>query len=168
MPHPARWTATPADAAAGDPQIFKTTMSQPLIWPSMMLLIVTLLTVVTLAAQAVLYRRRRRALLALARQWQMHYNSADVLNLAPRVAAHLPVVGAADVVVRDLIYGTDPACYRYIFSVEYTAGVVRAKSRRRCVVCATEPRARGDGAWASFRIAPADLSLLEQYRSLSA
>ncbi|HWP39762.1 MAG TPA: hypothetical protein VNL70_02465 [Tepidisphaeraceae bacterium] len=132
-----------------------------------MLLIVTLLTLVALAMQAALNRRRRRALSALARQWQMHYSPADVLNLAPRVAAHLPTVGAADVVVRDLIYGTDPACYRYIFSVEYTTGLVRAKSRRRCVVCATEPRVRGEGAWTSFRIAPADLSLLEQYRSLA-
>ncbi|WP_428939755.1 hypothetical protein [Fontivita pretiosa] len=143
-------------------------MPQPLIWPSLLLLIVALLTLVALGAQAVLDHRRRRALSALARQWQMHYSPTDVLNLAPRVAAHLPVVGAADVVVRDLIYGTEPSCYRYIFSVEYTTGVVRAKSRRRCVVCATEPRARGQSIWTSFRVARADRSLLEQYRCLSA
>jgi hypothetical protein len=112
-------------------------------------------------------RARRKALTALARSWQMHYTPRDIFQLAPRIAPLLPVPGAADVHVTDLIYGTEPAGHRYIFCAEYTVGVVRAKRRRRCVLSVLEPRHRTDGSeFSANRLAPEGLPLLEQYRSL--
>jgi hypothetical protein len=112
-------------------------------------------------------RQREQSLEELARQWQMHYSSRDVFNLAPRVASRLPVAGAADVRVCDLIYGNEAAGHRYIFVTQFTVGVVRSKSRRQVVATLLEPRDRNDATiWASLRFAPADLPLVEQYREL--
>ncbi len=143
-------------------------------------------TLVAVIVSHLLRRRERKVLYALAREWGMHYSAYDVFNLAPRVAAHLPVIGASDVLVRDLIYGMQPAGgHRYIFCAEYTAGVVRSKNRRRCVACVIEnaicSRATSDEAAAAptagagagtkgsllLQVASADLPFLEQYRSLS-
>src|SRR4051812_8609671 len=74
---------------------------------------------------SVLGRQRRRSQLRnLAREWRMQYSPGDVFQLAGRVAPELPVLGAADVRVHDVIYGSEPDGYRCIFSAEYTAGVV--------------------------------------------
>ena len=115
------------------------------------------------------FRRSNTAseLMRLARDWHMHYSRRDVFDLAPRIAAHLPVSGAADVRVRDLIYGNEPGGHRYVFSAEFTVGVVRSKCRRQCVVSILEPRGRHDvPVWSSIQIAPEELPLIEQYQSL--
>jgi hypothetical protein len=99
----------------------------------------------------------------------MNYTPRDTFNLAARIAPHLPVPGAADISVCDLIYGTEEAQHRYIFSAEYTVGIVRAKRRERCVMCVSEPRGRGGDlppSASSLRIARQDLPLMDQYRSL--
>src|SRR4051794_5172587 len=102
--------------------------------PMLLLLLALAITLGAAAGYALVRRRQQRALSELAKSWRMHYSPRDVFNLAPRVARHLPIVGAAGVRVRDLIYGTEPGGHRYIFSAEYTAGVVRSKSRRRSVI----------------------------------
>lgn len=112
-------------------------------------------------------RKRRKMLGSLARQLDMHYSSNDVFQMAARVAPRLPMVGAANVRVFDLIYGSDQQGLHYVFSAEYTAGVVRAKSRRRCVVSVKEPRVSdGQPDWSSIKIAAEELPLEDQYRSL--
>jgi hypothetical protein len=141
-------------------------------WLSPLLVLGILLAISLIAyAGSVIWRQRRRGQLArLAREWHMQYSPGDVFQLAGRVAPGLPVIGAADVRVHDVIYGSEPGGYRCIFSAEYTAGVVRSRSRRRCVVSILEPRTSGsdEGAhpWSMFKIALPDLPLLEQYRSL--
>jgi hypothetical protein len=148
----------------------------------LLLLITVVMTVVAVIVSAVLRRRQREVLLDLARQWGMQYSPNDVFNLAPRIASQLPVMGASDVRVRDLIYGTDShGGHRCVFSAEYTAGVVRSKSRRRCVACVVEildtPSAPPIAAQPAFpgtpskitsilQIAPTDLSIIEQYQAL--
>jgi hypothetical protein len=140
-------------------------------WLSPLLLLGILLCISILAyAGSVAWRQRRRGQLArLAREWHMQYSPGDVFQLAGRVAPGLPVIGAADVRVHDVIYGSEPGGYRCIFSAEYTAGVVRSRSRRRCVISILEPRSSSGESvhpWSSFEVAPPDLRLLEQYRSL--
>src|SRR5947209_15588011 len=90
----------------------------------------------TLAAfvRHLLVRRRvARRLSRLAGQWGMHYAADDRFRLTPRVAERFSVPGASDFVVLDLIYAQERERYRYLFTVEYTAGVLRAKRRERRV-----------------------------------
>jgi hypothetical protein len=136
--------------------------------PMLMLGFAFTLTAGAGVAARITRRRRRRALGILAREWGMHYSRNDVFDLAARVASRLPAPGAANVRVIDLIYGTEQAGYRYIFTAEYTVGVVRGKSRQRCVVSVLEPRGRTEEiVWTNFSIAPTDRPLIEQYRSLA-
>jgi hypothetical protein len=133
-----------------------------------------------LIVSGILRRRQRGALLDLARQWGMQYSPSDVFNLAPRIASHLPVMGASDVRVRDLIYGTDSrGGHRCVFSAEYTFGVVRSKVRRRCVACVVEildiaPQCAqsetipgpAQKVTSILQIAPLDLPWIDQYEAL--
>jgi len=124
------------------------------------------ISLIALTASRFSRRDRQKQIQELARQWGMQYSPRDVFNLAPLIASHLPVPGAADVRVRDMIYSTDSSGHRYIFCAEYTAGVVRSKTRRSCVVSLLERRGGGDVAWGSFQLAAENLPLAEQYRSL--
>lgn len=141
-------------------------MSLPTLSPPLVLVAVICITAAAGLAWRIVRRRQRRVLAELAREWNMHYTARDVFGLARHIADRLPVVGAADVRVSDLIYGSDQKGLQYIFCAEYTAGVIRSKSRRRCVVSVLEPRSSGQLDWATLRIAPADLPLVGQYRSL--
>src|SRR5437588_7015254 len=92
------------------------------------------LLVLTTAGAAILEilsrRRRRASLRQLAVDWGMTYSAVDTLRLTPKVAAHFPIPGAAHVRISDMIYGgdpNDPNRYRYVFTAEFTTGVVRGK-----------------------------------------
>src|SRR5690242_18070348 len=114
-------------------------MPSPLIMPAALLWVLAGITLAALVVSQVVCRRRRLELLELAREWGMQYSPRDVFNLSARVAAHLPITGAADVQISDLIYGTDSGGgHRCVFSAEYTSGVFRSKARRRCVACVVE------------------------------
>jgi hypothetical protein len=140
-------------------------MPSPLIPPMVLLVAASALSIIALAAWRIVEGRRRRELAALARSWQMHYSREDVFRLAARMAPHLPIPGAADVRVRDLIYCSESGQHRYIFCAEFTVGAIRSKARRHCVVCCREPDNQGI-VWSSLKIAPTDLPLVEQYRTL--
>src|SRR4051812_15437068 len=136
--------------------------------PMLLLLLAVGATAIAAAGYGLVRRRQQHALSELAKSWRMHYSPRDVFNLAPRVARHLPITGASDVHVRDLIYGTEPGGHRYIFSADYTAGVVRSKTRRRSVVSVLEPRGRSETSiWSTMALAPDNLPLIEQYQSLN-
>jgi hypothetical protein len=142
-------------------------MPDAMITPLLMMWIAIGVSALAGLISRILRRRRQRHLSSLARDWQMHYSRRDVFHLAARVASHLPVPGAAEVRVCDLIYGTEDGGYRYIFSAQFTAGVVQSKSRKRVVVSVLEPHGRSESTlWTSLQIAPHELPLVEQYRSL--
>jgi hypothetical protein len=138
------------------------------------LLFLALLGGVTFVAAAGqwLYNAQRRARLGkLAGQWAMQYLPQDRLRLAERVSEHLPPAGAADVLARDLMYRTDGDRRSYLFTVEFSQGVIRRQRRRQCVAGFDEPAARqsgpaADALSASFRLAPQNLPLIQQYRWL--
>jgi hypothetical protein len=125
------------------------------------------ITAAALAAQMLVRRRRRRALRELARVWDMHYSPGDRFRLAARVAERFPVPGAADLRVNDLIYGNEDELYRYIFSAEYTEGVIRSKRRVRRVMTFTEPKGRSVATkWSTFVLADKEKPLVDQYKEL--
>src|SRR4051812_49690103 len=79
-----------------------------------------------------------------------------------------PTPGAADVVVRDVVYGEEAGgILRYLFTIEYTVGVVRTKRRRAAVGMVVETSgssvARSDS---DLALAPAELPTVEQYEWL--
>jgi hypothetical protein len=134
------------------------------------LMLLTILVLATVAA--VIVDRARRGATAcacrrLAVAHEMHYSPGDPLRVTPRVAAALPVPGAAAVRVIDLLYRTDAAGHHYVFTAEYTVGVVYLKHRVRRAAAFDEPRG-ATGAPTAIRVADAGLPLVAQYESLLA
>lgn len=113
------------------------------------------------------HRRRTGRLRALATSWRMNYHPADQLRITPKVLPQFPIPGAANVRVMDLIYGSDRDRYRYVFSVEFTVGLVGPKRRVVRVASLSEPRVRGGAGAVFLTLAPAEGTLLDQYRYLA-
>jgi hypothetical protein len=127
------------------------------------------LLAITLAAALYQYRVRRsvaKELRRLAIAWQMNYSQGDPLQLTQRIAGVFPVSGAAHVTITDLIYGIEQANYRYYLATEFTVGMTRSKKRVRRVVTFTEPRAGETRPFSPMRVAPAEMSIVEQFESL--
>jgi hypothetical protein len=79
--------------------------------------------------QGFLRASERRKLRRLALEWKMNYCANDRFNLTDRLAAQLPIPGAADVDVSDIIYGSEGDGHRFLLTAEYTTGVVQAKKQ---------------------------------------
>jgi hypothetical protein len=130
--------------------------------PLLLLLLLVAVTAFAATASALRYKARSKKLLALASRWTMRFTVEDRFRLAPRVARGLSVPGAADVVIRDLIYRQEDTGFRYLFTVGYTVGVLRTKRRRMGAGMVVET---GD-TFSAVTLAPAEFSLLEQYEWL--
>lgn len=125
------------------------------------------LTLAAFIAHLLLRRRSARRLRRAALEWQMHYAEVDRFQITPRVVERFPVPGASDFAVFDLLYRQEKDAYRYLFTVEFTLGVVRAKRRVRRVALLSEPRdARAGEGWSPLTLAPEGLPVVEQYRAL--
>lgn len=135
--------------------------------PGVVLVVLIALSVVAAFIDRASRRRRKRALRQLAARWQMTYSARDQLRVAAKLAGRLPVPGAADLYVTDVIYGGQAETYRYWFTAEYTIGAVRAKRRQVRVGTLSEPRVRQqEEAPGEVTFAPEDLPLIEQYVKL--
>ena len=137
--------------------------------PGAVLGILAGLTALAGAIESAARHRRKRALRQLATARRMNFSACDRLRIAPRIAASFPISGAADLYVTDVVYGSDGATYHYVFTAEYTVGVVRGKHRELRVATFSEPkdRQREPVAPSAVRLADGTLPLIEQYRSLT-
>ncbi|HEV8378754.1 MAG TPA: hypothetical protein VGP99_07880 [Tepidisphaeraceae bacterium] len=115
----------------------------------------------------VMRHAHKKQLRSLASQWGMQYAQRDLFNLAARVAAEFPIVGVADLVIRDMIYATQGDRHRYVFTAEYTLGVIDRHRREARAVTFCDPRDSGGQCATPLILAPEELSLIEQYRQLS-
>ena len=137
--------------------------------PYQFLLLTLAATIAAVAAERIHRRRRRRRLAELARAWNMHYSARDLFKLAEQVAPRLPAVGAGDVFVEDVIYGVEGEHHRYLFSVEYTLGLVHGKRRWVRAASFREPRQHRDPSrWSPLELAEQTTPLIEQYWTLHA
>jgi hypothetical protein len=137
--------------------------------PYQFLLLSLGVTAAAVAAERIHRRRRQRGMAELARQWRMHYSARDLFRLAERVAPRLPATGAADVFVADVVYGIEGEHHRYLFSVEYTLGLVHAKHRIVRAASFREPKDRTDPSqWSALELVEQPMPLVEQYRTLHA
>jgi hypothetical protein len=136
--------------------------------PAIFLTFLMMLTAAGAIAQMLATRRRRRSLCNLAKQWQMHFAPWDRLKLAQRIGTKIPVLGAADVRVMDLLFRTEGSRHRYIFTVEYGVGIIRGKRRRQRIGGFDEPVHRGNPAPpvqdVNLILAPESLGRLDAYR----
>ena len=127
------------------------------------------MTAIAAAVDALRRQRHTAALRKLAQARQMHFSADDPFQLAARVAQRLPVPGAAAVRVLDLLYGVERDNYRYIFTTEYTTGVLRSKRGVRRIATFSEPREPGKPpADFDLSFAPEGMPVLEQYKHLLA
>ena len=135
--------------------------------PGVMLGVLAALSAMAALIDGVARRRRRRAIRKIAAGWQMTYSPRDQLRVCEKVIGRLPIPGAADLHVTDVIYGGEGELYRYVFTVEYTLGAVRAKRRHARAATFAEPRGRkAAGEPGPVTLAPEELPLLEQYEKL--
>ena len=125
--------------------------------PWLLLAVAMLLIAAVLVIDRWIGRRRGRRLRRLAEHNGFRFSRIDRFDLAARVAPHLPA-GAADVVVRDLMYRSAPGGQDYAFTA-----VFAVDARARVVMQAQE---RGDGVLRNVSTADAALPLGEQYRRL--
>lgn len=128
-----------------------------------------MIAITALSAAIEAFRRFRHgnALRKLAAQRGMHFSAIDRFRLAPRIAQRLPVPGAAAVRVLDLLYGVEKQNYRYVFSTEYTTGVLRSKTGVRRVATFAEPRDPAEKReMGELTFAPETLPLVDQYKHL--
>lgn len=133
------------------------------------ILLLAILLAITIAA-AIWSRvgriARSHKLQELARSWKMRYTPDDRFALTERITPRLPVPGAADVVVRDIVFDQlTGGCFRYLFTVEYTTGVLRTK-RRRVSVASVAEGGCAQLPWSDLTIAPEDLDMQERYQWL--
>jgi hypothetical protein len=113
--------------------------------PLWFLLALVGLTIVGLVVESVRRRRQVEAVRSLARAWRMNFARRDTLRLTARVAAQLPLPGAAALRISQVIYGSAGDTYRYVFTLQYTLGVTGPKRRFTRVATFTEPRDRRRG-----------------------
>lgn len=137
-------------------------------YPMQLLVILLLLTAGALAVQVRALMVRRARLRGLASREKMQFSPIDRFGLAPRVAKYFPIAGVADVRVFDLLYRSDEGGHRYVFTVDYTRGVLCVKRRVRGVALMTEPRIEpGKDATPTVRVSDASLGpVFAQYESL--
>jgi hypothetical protein len=134
--------------------------------PSFYLVLLLLISAGAAGWQFRIRKRISTQLRDLAVRWHMNYSPGDPLRLTPRIAAVFPVPGAAHITITDLVYGLETDLYRYYLATEFTVGLTRSKKRIRRVITFTEPRTGESRAFSPMLVAPADLSLVEQFDCL--
>jgi hypothetical protein len=113
-------------------------------------------------------QRRHCALRKLAASWQMHFVHVDRLGLGDRVARVFPLPGAADMRVLDICFRTEAGLHKYLFTVEYSVGVLQSKRRDSRAAATTEPVHGNATMGMELLLADPDISIAEQYAALHA
>jgi len=136
--------------------------------PAQCLIILIAMTTIAAVAETVVVHSRRCKLRDLGKKWEMHFAAGDQLRLADRLAGKLPILGAANICVMDLLFSTDQNVHRYIFTVEFGVGVIRGKRRRWRVGGFQEPVSRGATATPDchLSLAPRDLPISAAYQNV--
>ena len=134
--------------------------------PLLFLAALVFITAFSFLTHRLIRSRHKRRVRAIAAEWGMRYAQADLFQLASRVAGRLPVPGAADIRVLDIVYATQGDCHRYVFTVEYTRGVTDYLRREARAATFTDPCEGTRKPPDQVICAPADLPLIDQYRHL--
>lgn len=135
--------------------------------PLELLILVIAITIAASAGQYVMRYPHLTRLRALARRWRMNFVAFDRFRIGERLRETFPVPGAADLQVVDVMYGLDEDRHRYIFTVQYTVGVLRGKRRTWRVAAVLEPRATGTPRPAQVLVADPGTDVMQQYKRMA-
>ena len=131
-----------------------------------LLVIVCGVTVGAWVASEIARGIHRVRLRRLALKWRMGYAQEDLFNLAARILPQFPIPAAGDLRIIDLLHHSEGRCHRYLFTAEYTCGVISGHRRERRVLTFCEPRDHARGCPAPLVAAPEHLTILDQYAHL--
>jgi len=134
---------------------------------------VSLLLILMYVVDRGVTRRRSRHLRHVAAELHMRYCPIDRFRIAPRLALTLPIGAAADVRVRDLMYGHGDrdgggGAYVYVFTIEYAVGTMSGLSRQHVVGRVVEPAERSCEQFGQVILADQTKPVDDQYRALLA
>jgi hypothetical protein len=135
--------------------------------PEIYLILILMVLATVVGHSALRSYLQRKHLRNLARKWNMHFAAGDRLRLAQRAARHFPVPGAASIRVRNLIFRTEESRHQYLFTIDYTVGIIRGKVGRSSVAGFEEPVTRGirsNQAPPTLFLAPRNLSFPAAYQ----
>lgn len=135
--------------------------------PLELFIVLVALTIAAAAWQYIMRYPHRTNLRRLARGWHMNFVAFDRFRLTQRLRDRFPVPGAADLCVVDVMYGLDEDRHRYVFTVQYTVGVLRGKRRERRVAGMLEPRETGSPRPAEILVADPGSDLNQQYQHMA-
>jgi hypothetical protein len=138
-----------------------------MITPGLTLAVLLVISLIALVFEAIRRGRRAERVRGLARRWGMNFGRRDTLRLTTRVARVFPVPGAAALEIFHVIYGVEGDRYRYIFTAQFTLGVIGPKSRHTRVATFSEPRDRRQVDEVQLALGDPELPLLAQYEALS-
>jgi hypothetical protein len=142
--------------------------------PAIFLISLLVITAFVWTLHRVMRHGHKKKLRELAAKWQMRYTPSDVFDLSARVASEFPIPGVADLKIRDMIYASQGDRHRYVFTAEYTLGVIERHRREARAATFCDPK---DGAAAGAHcgghvgsspiiLGPGEKSLIEQYEQL--
>ncbi len=135
--------------------------------PAFFLSLMAGLTALVMGVHALRRRSRKSALRLLAQQHQMRFAQRDLFRLARRFEQQLPIAGAFDLRVADLIYGRRDARHLCVFTVEYTLADAIHGRRRAGVFCLSETSEHASmTSIAGLITADAELPIAAQYGQL--
>jgi hypothetical protein len=137
-----------------------------MITPGLLLATLLVITLIVVIVEGARHARQAERVRKLARQWGMNFGRRDTLRLTARVARAFPIPGASALRILHVVYGAQGDRYRYIFTAQYTVGVIGAKSRQSRVATLSEPRDRRRQEDALLEMTESDAPLLEQYEVL--
>ncbi|GIW77147.1 MAG: hypothetical protein KatS3mg104_2210 [Phycisphaerae bacterium] len=140
-------------------------MSIPLVNSWSILTAVTLLLLTIRFVDRWFDRRIQRTFSEWARQNRFRYNPIDRFHLATRIRERLPHPGAADVMVRDVMYRTDQQKHFYLFTAYYRTGTICGQKWFFLVAVVQETKGRSCDRFDDLRVADTG-SRLSRYESL--
>jgi hypothetical protein len=129
--------------------------------PALYLIVLLGLLIAAITIDLIRWYSYSNKLRVCAHGWHMHFAHGDRLRIARRIVHQFPVPGAALIRVRDLIFRTDETRHVYLFTVDFTVGVIRGKVGRSRVAGFSEPVARGHQAEphpSALIVAPREMS----------
>lgn len=135
--------------------------------PLELLIVLVAITIAAAAWQYLMRYPHRTSLRRLARRWGMNFVTFDRFRIAQRLGETFPVPGAADLCVVDVMYGLGDDRHRYVFTVQYTVGVLRGKRRARRVAAMLEPRETGSPRPPEIFVAEIGGDIVQQYRRMA-
>lgn len=134
--------------------------------PPSFVLAAVALTLLAYLLHRAMRHRLKAGLRQLARQHRLSYVQDDLFGLGDRIAGRFPVPGGADIRILDVLYATQGARHRYLFTAEYTRGVINRHVREAMVLSFCEASEGGDPCPSALLAGDETMRVIDQYEAM--